>query len=89
MDVMKKRLNFTIRHFHPMDYEWGGYLTKNDTVFGIARFLYEKKADLISAFFGLNLERFNIVDYMFAPVDSPHVFAIRSTNFSTIYLNMF
>ena len=81
MKVLQNRLNFTIRHFHPIDKQWGGYIAKNKTVFGIARFLTEGKADMISAFFGVNVDRFNAIDYMFAPVDVPHVFAIRSTVF--------
>ena len=85
MDIMKQRLNFTIRYFHPVDNQWGGYITKNDTVFGIARFLTEKKADLISAFFGLNLERSKVVDFMISPINIPQVFAIRS-NFHSIHM---
>ena len=63
--VISKELKFTIRHFHPFEKSWGSYDVSTGKATGFAKYLKEGKADLISAFYGYNTARFEVVDYAF------------------------
>ena len=45
---------------------------------GMAKFLATGKADLISAFYTINVQRYQVVDFMFPALDYNYAFAIKS-----------
>ena len=44
----------------------------------MAKFLVDGKADMISAFYTINLQRFKVVDFTFSALDNNYAFAIKS-----------
>ena len=44
----------------------------------MAKFLVDGKADMISAFYTINLDRFEVVDFTFPALDYNYAFAIKS-----------
>ena len=47
----------------------------------MAEYLVNKKADLISALYGVNLQRFHVVDYIIQGDENTNSFSIKSNNF--------
>ena len=51
------------------------------SVAGMAKFLADGRADLVSGFYTVNLQRFQVVDFTFPAMDDNYAFVIKSKHF--------
>ena len=82
IDHISNNLNATLKHFLPKNGQWGNYDARTGKVTGMAEYLVTKKADLISALYGVNLQRFQVVDYIIQGDENTNSFSIKSNNFA-------
>ena len=78
MNRLESKLNISVKHFYSKEAKWGGYDSKTGNATGMASFLTDGKADVISSFYTITRERFNVVDFMFPCFDFRFAFAVKS-----------
>ena len=79
-------MNITLKQYFPIDGKWGSYDTKTKESTGLIKYLITGEADLISALYGINIQRFNVIDYAFSSDANVNILSIRS-NLKFIILN--
>ena len=76
-----RKLNCSVQTYLPKDRTWGGYDSAKKELTGLFKYLLTTDIDLITAHLSLNLERFQVANFLFPLVSQKFGFAIKSNEY--------
>ena len=84
-----QKLNCSVQTYLPKDRKWGGFDPVKQEWTGLFKYILETDVDLIAAQLNLNLERSQVINFLFPLVIQRFGFAIKSTDIDLLDWNPF